>query len=238
MKTKQNFSVITLIIALIIVSCNVVGERGNGNVIRQERKVSAFNELEISGAFNVFLTQGPTQLVIVEADDNLMDDIKTEVFGTTLKIEPRHPIHNAKSLKIFITVPVLKHIDVSGAVDIETQTKFKQDDLSIEISGATDAKLELELKKLDIRSSGGCDMKLAGIATVLALDCSGAVDFKGFDLLCEEASIEISGAGNAQVNVSKTLKSNVSGAADVRYKGNPEKVWSDVSGAGSIKKVD
>jgi hypothetical protein len=238
MKTMKIFTPVAILVALFIFSCNVVGEHGNGNVTRQERKVSAFDALEVSGAFDVFLTQGPVQSVIIEADENLMKNIKTDVMGSTLKIEHKHPVHDAKSMKVFITVPELKRIEVSGAVDIETQTKFTQPELSLEISGATDAKLELALQKLNVRSSGGCDLKLSGIATLFALDASGAVDVKAYELLSESVFIEISGAGNAEVSASKEIKADVSGAADVRYKGNPAKVWSDVSGAGSIKKVD
>lgn len=238
MKTKNNLSVLALVVVMIIMSCNVVGERGSGNVVRQERNVSTFDALEVSGSFDVYLSQGSTQSVILEADDNLMDNIKTEVFGSTLKIETKKPIRNAKSLKVYITVATMKRIDVSGAVNIQTQTKFTQDALSLEISGATDAKLDLAVQKLEVNSSGGCDLKLSGYATNFAIDGSGAVDIKAYDMLSEVVSIEISGAGNAQVSVTKELKANISGAADVRYKGNPAKVWSDVSGAGSIKKVD
>jgi len=68
-----------LVTLLMLTGCNVIGEIGSGNVIRQERKVSSFNGIEVSGVFHVDLTQGTTNSVIVEADDNLMDIIRTEV---------------------------------------------------------------------------------------------------------------------------------------------------------------
>ena len=89
-----------LITLLIIVSCNVIGEIGSGNVIREERKVSSFNGIEVSGAYDIKLIQGTANSVIIEADDNLMDLIRTEVRGSTLVIDNKKPIAHSKSLKV------------------------------------------------------------------------------------------------------------------------------------------
>jgi hypothetical protein len=238
MKTLKNFSTAVFTLVILLTSCSVLGEQGNGNVIKQERKVSAFDAIDVSGAFDVYLSQGPVQSVFVEADENLLPIIKTDVSGSTLRIENNKPIHNAKSLKVYITVRELRKIEVSGAVDIQTETKFTQNELAIEISGATDAKLDLAVQRLEVNSSGGSKLSLTGMANTFNLDVSGAVDVRAYELLTENVSIEISGAGEAEINVTKELKADVSGAANVKYKGNPAKVWTDVSGAGSVKKAD
>jgi len=240
MKTtnREFFSVFALILLLLIASCNVIGEKGNGNILRQERKVAAFTGIDVSGAFNVTLTQGTTQSVIIEADDNLLDLIKTEVKGNTLEIDTREPIHSAKSLKIFITFTDLSSIEVSGAVDVASQGRLKLTDLSFDGSGATDSKLDLDVQKLKIDCSGGSKIRLSGMAKDVDVDVSGAVDLFAFELPAENYKISISGAGKAEVNVSKSLNVDISGAATVRYKGSPEKNVQDISGAGSVRKVD
>ena len=121
-------------------------------------------------------------------------------------------------------------------MDLTTEGKFTENELEIEISGATNAKLDHAVQKLGVSCSGGCKLNLKGMANSFNLDGSGAVDVFAYDMLTESVSIEISGAGKAEVNVSKEIKASISGAGNVRYKGNPAKVWSDVSGAGSIKK--
>jgi len=70
------------------------------------------------------------------------------------------------------------------------------------------------------------------------MDLSGASDIFAYELLTENYQIDISGAGNAQINVSKRLQAEVSGAGNIRYKGSPSEVNQEVSGAGSIRKVD
>jgi hypothetical protein len=237
MKKVKNLSVLIFTAAILLASCSVLGERGNGNVVKQERKVSAFDAIDVSGAFDVYLSLGTTQSVIVEADDNLQPLIRTEVVGSTLKIDNKKPIHDSKSMKVYITVTDLKKIELSGAVDLTTQNKLTLTDLEIEISGATDASLDLAVQKLEISSSGGSKMKLSGMANKVDIDVSGAVELHAFDLLAEIVSLDISGAGDADINVTKELSAEISGAGTVRYKGDPPKVDSNVSGAGSIKKA-
>ena len=237
MKTVKNLSALLFTIVILFASCSVLGERGNGKVVKQERNVSAFDAIEVSGAFDVYLSLGSTQSVFLETDENLQPLIRTGVSGSTLKIDNKEPIHNPKCMKVYITVTDLKRIEVSGAVDVHTQNKLTLTELSVEISGATDATLDIAVQKLEVSSSGGSDLKFTGMANNVDMDVSGAVDIRAFDLLAETVSLEISGAGEAEINVTKELKAHISGAATVRYKGDPAKVDTDVSGAGSIKKA-
>jgi hypothetical protein len=242
MKTKffSSTGILPAILAfiLIIVSCDVIGEQGSGKIARQERKVAAFTGIDVSGAFNVYLSQGTEPSVIVEADDNLLDIIKTEVKGGILVVETTKPIHHSSKLKVFVTFTELKSIEISGAVDVESVTRLNLPELMISSSGAADGKLEMDVQKLSIECSGGSKMKLTGSAKDVVLDASGAIDLDAFDFPAENYKVTISGAGKANINVSKELKVDISGAANVRYKGNPTKNIQDISGAGSVKKVD
>ena len=243
MQTKMktgiySFSALLVIFLIVISSCDLVGEQGSGNVIKQDRKVSGFTSLDVSGAFKVYLSQGATQSVIIEADDNLMDKIETEVVGGKLRISTKHHIINAKSLKVYITATQMESIELSGAVDLQTQTRLSGTSLSVDVSGASDSKIELAVQKLEVSSSGGSSLQLIGTATEVKMDVSGAVDLHAFDLLTEKFNLSMSGAGEADINVKNELNADISGAASVRYKGNPAKLVEDISGAGSVRKAD
>ncbi|MEI6899473.1 MAG: head GIN domain-containing protein, partial [Bacteroidota bacterium] len=191
MKAMKTYPMILITMMIMLTSCTVLGEQGSGNVTKQERKVSSFDRIDVSGAYDVFITQGDVQSVFVEADDNLLPLIKTEVNGSTLSIENRKSIHNPKCLKVYITVKELKKIEMSGAVDLTTEGKFTENELEIEISGATNAKLDLAVQKLGVSCSGGCKLNLKGMANSFNLDGSGAVDVFAYDMLTESVSIEI-----------------------------------------------
>ncbi|MEL6194478.1 MAG: DUF2807 domain-containing protein, partial [Bacteroidota bacterium] len=53
--------------------------RGNGEVVRQNRNIDGFEAVAVGGAFNVYISQGSDYKVTVEADENLLDHISTEV---------------------------------------------------------------------------------------------------------------------------------------------------------------
>ena len=243
MKTTKIFTVIligfTLInISTLLAGCFMIGEDGNGNVIKQTRDVAAFNAISISGAYHVIISQGANQSVIVEADENLQSLIRTEVKGNELIIENKHSIGHSHSMKVYITVTDLKKIELSGACDLSTNGTLTTDELSIDESGASDTKMDISVKKLDLDCSGGSKLRFAGTATRVKMDVSGAVDIFAYELATETFNLEISGAGKAEINVSKALEASISGAGTVRYKGTPEKLITDVSGAGSIKKAE
>jgi hypothetical protein len=235
---NQGLFILAIFMLTIYSGCDVFGERGNGNVSSETRSVSFFNSIDVSGAFDVYITQGTAQSVIVETDENLQKLIKTKVEDNILYIETKEPISHSTCMKIHLTVTELKKIDVSGAVDIRTENKLTVPDLFIDGSGAADAKMDLAVQKLKIDCSGGSKIKFSGTAGEVRLDASGAVDLFAYDLVVESFYLEISGAGKAEINVTKILDAEISGAGTVRYKGNPEKVMENVSGAGSIKRAD
>lgn len=222
----------------LFASCNTLGGvHGDGNVLKETRKVNTFDAIEVSGAFDVVLKQGLTEEVIVEADANLLPIIRTDVVGGTLKIETTKPVQHVTLMKVYVTVKDLKRIDVSGAVDIHTDGRITVPELSLDASGASDSQLNIEVQKLRLDCSGASKMKFTGSASEVSMDLSGATDIFAYDLLAETYDIDISGAGNAQINVSKRIRAEISGAGNVKYKGSPSEVDQRVSGAGTIKKV-
>jgi len=244
MKTTRFFSVfmfVTLFMGVsgLFASCSVVGgAHGDGNVLKETRAVSGFDAIDVSGAFDIILKQGLKEEVTVEADANLLPLIRTDVVGGTLKIDTRKPVQHVTVMRVYVTVKDLKEIDVSGAVDIETDGLITVPELSIDASGASDSKLNIAVQKLKLDCSGASKMKFSGTAVDVSMDLSGASDIFAYEMAAENYDLGISGAGNAQINVSKRIRADISGAGSVKYKGSPTEVDQSVSGAGSIKKVN
>jgi hypothetical protein len=244
MKTRSFIPVFLSVILFMGISgfssgCNhLSGVNGDGKVTKETRAVSSFDAIEVSGAFKVYLKQGNTEELIVEADDNILPVIRTEVRGNTLVIDTRKPISHVTSMNVYITFKDLKKAELSGAVDIITESKLNLNEFGLHTSGASDTKMELSAKKLVLDCSGASKLKLTGSATDVSADLSGACDIYAYDLLTENFILDMSGAGKAQINVSKKISAEISGAGSVRYKGSPTIVNQSVSGAGSIKHED
>ena len=219
--------------------CNMInGVQGDGKVVRETRVVSSFDGIDISGAISVYLKQGSIEEVIIEADDNLQPIIRAEVHGSTLVIDTKKPINHSTSLKVYITLKDLKKAEVSGAVDIVTENKINLNDFSLHTSGASDIRMDLSAQKLGLDCSGASKLRLSGSAVDVTAELSGACDIYGFDLICENFTVDMSGAGKAQIHVTKKIYAEISGAGSIRYKGNPTVINQSVSGAGSIRHED
>ena len=231
MQIKQIF--LGILIAITLNSCiNTID--GNGNVAHEKRNVAAFSKIDISGRFEVILNQGKE--ASLEIDENLLEIIETKVNNNTLFISSTEPIGNAKVLKLYITTVNLNDIDVSGAIELANKGVYETEKLEIEVSGAADIDLKLDVKNLFMEMSGASETTLSGSANNFEIEISGAGDLDAKKLNTKNTTVDISGAGSAIVFAKQTLNVNVSGAGSVQYKGNP-KIKENVSGAGSVKKL-
>ncbi len=211
------------------------GVDGNGDVQKENRDVSGFDAIRVGGAFEVILTQGNSESLVVEADANLMPLIRTEVRNHVLIIDTEKNIRNAEDLNLYITFKTLKNLRLSGAVEVKSENNIRTDALRIEGSGASEVTLDLITDELSCEFSGACEINLSGSAATCDINLTGASEVDAYDFEIGTLDIEISGAGDADVNVTGDLRARVSGAGTVRYKGNP-RVDSYTSGAGSVKK--
>lgn len=228
---------ISLSLLITVVSCvDAISVDGNGKVTKQGRKISSFSELEVSGTGNVILSQGDKDTVIIETDENLQEYILTEVKNSELKIYQKKGVNNAKALNIYVTFKSIKDIDLSGAVDLKSTTALVFNDIEIEASGASEMNLAMTAAMINLKASGSSDILLSGNAKSLKMDMSGAGSLKATALSVDTAILEISGAGNAQINAKNNLDVQISGAGSVEYMGAPS-IKKKISGAGSVNKL-
>ena len=69
------------------------------------------------------------------------------------------------------------------------------------------------------------------------LAISGSGRFEGLGLQASSYDVDISGSGSAKISVTEAIYSQISGSGSIHYKGNPQKVRSDVSGSGRVMKL-
>ncbi len=228
-----------IIISVTQVSCVMDGWNngisGNGNVEEEVRDVTGFSGVHVSTGIDVYLTEGNDFKVTVEADENLLDVILTELNGEMLVVKTdRVNIRNAKSKKVHITMPELTELKISSAGDCEALTPFECDDLRLGISSAGDLSLEVEAEsiKLDISSSG--DARIAGTTDYLNASLSSAGDLHAFDLIAKKVDVNVSSAGDAQVHATDEISMDASSAGNIYYRGDAKVVHSRSSSAGDI----
>jgi hypothetical protein len=161
--------------------------------------------------------------------------------GDKLEVSTKkgYNLNPTSKVKVYVTAPLYKKLDVSGACNIIGDGRLSQkEEIALEVSGAGDIRMDVNAPEVTARLSGSGNVNMSGETRQFKLRISGAGDAKCFDLRSERTNVDISGAGNAQVYASVELDAEVSGAGSVRYKGNAGKVNQQVSGAGSVKQAD
>jgi hypothetical protein len=209
---------------------------GNGNVTSQTRDLPGFTGVKVGSGINVFLTQGETQHVEVEADENLLDWIRTEVEGSVLHIYTDKNIRMARTKKVHITCKTIDRIDVSSAGDVTGLTPFKTERLDIDMSSAGDLKFEVEARDISISISSAGSVTIKGKTDTLNADLSSAGDLNAFELEAKVGEVSVSSAGSARVFVTEEASFRSSSAGDIDYRGEPRIREIHTSSAGSVNK--
>ena len=206
----------------------------------QQRTVSSFRAIEVSSAFDVFISQGNEEGLVVSAKTKeYRDRIQAVVENGVLKIRFEDNSWKGsgnRQLKAYISVKQLEKLTASGACDIQISGILKVRELLLNLSGATDLKGAVEAEFLSAELSGASDMMLTGRVDALKVQASGASDFKGFELQADKCAVRASGASDIKVTVNKELNAEASGASGIQYKGTG--VIKDIksSGASSVKR--
>ncbi|MBM4240260.1 MAG: DUF2807 domain-containing protein [Euryarchaeota archaeon] len=234
---KYMFAAIILIIVVAASGCIGQTGTGSGNLKNESKNVSGFNQIDLNGMGTLIITQGDKESLTVEAEDNVMPYIKTDVSNNKLsiKFENNSPVPT-KPVKFYLTVKDINSIAISGSGKIESN-KLNAKDLTIVISGAGEGNLtNLNATTLTITISGAGKMYIAGNVTNQTITISGAGEYTANDLSSKTVTITINGAGKATLRVSDLLNAIINGGGDISYIGNP-KITQQINGAGNIKQI-
>lgn len=227
MKRLKQFGIIFGLLALSFVGAAVVAPFADAahaprqDDLRSEvRNVSGFTGVDIGGAMNAKITVGSGYEVVIEARDEVLPKIKTEVRKNILYVEFAKDWKKGtgwkKNGKVNVTVslPSLDHLDISGASNA-TVTGVNTDKIDIDVSGASSVSMD-------------------GNVRAATIDISGASNLKAIGLNVDSAEIDASGASSVKLSVASELRADASGASSVCYGGNPT-VQKDTSGSSSVK---
>jgi hypothetical protein len=190
------------------------GVRGSGNTVIEKRYVEAFQAVDVSGVFQVEVTAQKDFSVEIEADDNLLPLIKTEVREGVLHLLTEKRVKTSNRILVRISAPDLERVNASGASRVSL--------------------VDIRNSSLELDTSGASKVTASGETANLVIDVSGASKIDTEDLRSTNAEVDASGASSVVVNVSGLLKANASGASRVGYTGDPANIEEHTSGASKV----
>lgn len=212
---KAGVLVAAVVAAVSVAACDdIVGsERGSGDVTTDSRDVSGFTEIVVLGSGEVVVDVTGSESLTIEAEDNIIPLLTTEVENGRLELGAKSSISPTKPIRYTITAAQLDGASISGSGNV------------VATGVDTDA--------FDVEINGSGSVTPTGTSGALSVEISGSGDYSGEGLTSEVGSVRISGSGAAVVNVTDDLDIEISGSGDVAYLGDPT-VSQSISGSGDV----
>ena len=230
MRTKK---LLFLITACIIFSAISVSAQKT-----EDRSAGTFTKVSMGISGDVYISQGNTPKLTVEADAEILGLIVTEVKNDELKIRfSQSRVKSKTPIRIWITTAEIEGLYLSGSGNIITETAIKTNEKELKLSGSGNINVkDLSCDEVDAAISGSGNIDVTGSADELSIAISGSGNCNADEFKTEETDVKISGSGNCKVNATKDLTVAVSGSGSVFYVGNPT-IDASVSGSGKIRQL-
>jgi hypothetical protein len=224
-KSHSGPALLAMLVAIIpsIGGCdndkNIVGDNhiaGSGRIVSKVRNVGSYEGIHVRNFADVIIAQDSVESLRVEADDNIIDVLRTSVSDGTLFVELPDGSYDNITVRIYASMKTISLLESSGAADFQTSGPIYTDAIICRITGAG-------------------TIRLAGTATHQIVEIVGAGSIHNFDLVSSYCTAWIAGSGAIEVNVTQQLDAVIVGAGSITYMGNPSVVHQTISGLGSIR---
>jgi hypothetical protein len=228
MKRYLEFTVLVLVLSTLACTVSLGGAnavRGSGNVVEEERSVTGFSGIQLSNQGNAFIELGETESLVVEAEDNLLEHIVTDVRGDTLLLgtENNVSLNNTKPIRYHLTVKELDDIQITSSGNV-TAPSLEAETFAIRVSSSGNLDMDgIEANRLvvDISSSGNVSIGDGQVSEQdITISSSGEYDARDVD--SRQAEVRLSSSGDATIRVSDQLQANLTSSGNLYYTGNPE----------------
>lgn len=238
MKTKSSIFTSFIILSILFTSCIYSGPsiRGNGNVTKETRNVEEFDEIEVSRGMNVYISQGETTKVEVNADENLIDAIETIVVGDVLEIRAIKNIRNATTKKVFVTVPKISSVKTSSGSNVYSETLFDAKTIEFSSSSGSNLKFEVNAERIKASTSSGSNITLKGKTGSFLGKASSGSNIFAEELSAKSCESKASSGSNIWITAEDNFIGVASSGANVFYFGEPGSTDIEKSSGGNVIK--
>ncbi|HOW25407.1 MAG TPA: head GIN domain-containing protein [Bacteroidales bacterium] len=168
--------------------------------VSQERETGPFKAIENRSSVDLFIYQGASPRVVVEADESAVGKVQTWVEGDVLIVDLDRCPMSVRTLKAHITVTDLERLIVNGSGNVTTEMPLNSPHLDVKVNGSGDVSLKIAVGELSLRLNGSGDADVQGTSrtSFIAVNGSGDLDFEGGTM--EACTVKLAGSGDIEVS--------------------------------------
>jgi hypothetical protein len=237
---KKSRLTLIILVALLSMACSIQVLRTSGKQTSQERPVKDVARVSLEGSGELTILQDNSESLQVEADENLMQYVETEVRNGTLHLRLNSPgsatIFQRERVRYTLHVISLEGVTIEGSGNVNSDS-LDSDQLALVIDGSGNMQFKsLRAGELRVEINGSGNVEVQGEVSDLIVAISGSGRVKAGDLRGQSVRVGISGSGNATVWATGSLNVDLSGSGSARYYGTPQ-VNISTSGSGSVSRL-
>ena len=219
-------------LAFLLSACT---ETGSGVAATQARDVGDFTRISVQSGITATVQAGERSPLVITGDDNLLRHVVTQVRDGELTVAFDGRVSTGLGIRVQVGTPMLGAIDASGGAHVEASA-VRGDAVSISASGGARVNVGMvdATTSLDISSSGGSRLELAGSVPVLLVDSSGGSIVDARRLEAKSATLNLSGGSRATANVAGKVAGSLSGGSRAVLAGHPDIAAVETSGGSKV----
>lgn len=200
---------------------------GSGHVTTETRKVKGFHAVEVLDAGYLVITQGDIEGLTIEAEDNLLPFIRSDVDAEgVLHLGFKTPgdVRTAKTTLFRLSAKMLDRLELagSGSIQADSLSLGSNGKLIVRLPGSGEIVVnKLIAGELEATLNGCGKIKLGGEVNKQSVSIPGMGNYEAPNLKARSAEILISGYGTCKIWASDDLKITITGNGEVSYYGKP-----------------
>ena len=234
---------------VLIISCNNENAsdclQTSGKIVQQEIEVANFDKIVVHKKITLYITEGPTQKVIVESGKNLLNDITAKVIDGELVLKDYNSCNFFRdygNTKVYVTSPNLKTIRNASELNIYSIGTLTYPSLYLRSSGEEsnflsvgDWHLTIENNDVRVWSNGVANFYIKGHTTNLDISFSdGDTRFEGKEFLAKNIKVSQVSSNDMVINPLESLTGTIHSVGNVISYNKPATVNVDVQSAGKL----
>lgn len=195
------------------------GIPGSGSGGTRSYAVDGFTAISLAASDDVAVSVGPGFSVRAEGSGDVLDKLRIEKTGDTLRIGRRRSgwfggMSNG-SAKVYVTMPAITAASLAGSGDLAVD-RASGDALALSLAGSGNLSVAaIAVRRAEVSIAGSGNVSAAGDADELRVKIAGAGDVRAGQLKVRGADVSIAGSGGVHAAVNGHATVNIMGSGDV-----------------------
>ncbi|MBX3163850.1 MAG: DUF2807 domain-containing protein [Bacteroidetes bacterium] len=203
----------------------------------KERNIEPFTAIEVVGSVKVIYIHSDTLSLKLEGDEQDIEQVKTEVRDSVLKIDTKGILKTKKDVTVYVSYKQLNKINCSGASLFTTKNSIVCNSFIIQAHDAAKLKIKTQAKSVFVKESDAANLEIEGTVTDLYVNVSDASSIDAYKLISENANVKAEDAAKVKLYVTNKLFATANDVAKVKVKGDLKDMNVNVSDIASVTRV-